>query len=642
MVADDDIPPASGPGEPLATAIFELMPAGVALLRGEELVYEYVNPAYQAMVAGASLVGRPFGSAWVEMGDRLRPALREVLRTGRRFGGHDQPLPVRRGRGLSTAWFDFSVDRLTDPRGGPDRLLILATETTATVHARRVAEESASHSAKALRDLQAVVDALSVGVMIADPAGNLLVLNYAAAALHGFGTGEDYQLGLRELSSLFRVRDLAGRELAPEDWPLGRIVRGESFDDLEFELERPEQGWRRILSYGGRPVAGEGGRPFVNVLTIRDVTALHQAERDRRQLFERVQRQAAQLEAVLAAIADGLIIYGPSGEVLHINPAGRDTTGFGDELLERPLAARLRAGDLVDDAGRPIPIEETPAWRALRGETSRGRVVGMRRPDGQRIWHSVSAAPIRGPTGEVQGAVVSLTDVSAIRELQEQRADLIRTLSHDVRTPLNVIVNQAELLRMKPSLEGLPRRLASIATSTRRITAMIDDLVEMARIQLGRAAAQQAPVDLQAFLAELLDRLRGTLPVERVTAELPPGLPRVAADPGRLERILVNLLGNALKYSEGPVRVGARATGPNLELAVADQGRGISAEDLPRIFDRFFRAGDVGETEGIGLGLYVARSLAEAHGGTIRAESGGPGQGSVFTLVLPLAAVPAP
>ncbi|HZZ85040.1 MAG TPA: PAS domain-containing sensor histidine kinase [Anaeromyxobacteraceae bacterium] len=505
--------------------LLDALPAGVAVLRGEALVYEFANPTYRALVGRDALLDRPFGEVWPEVGERLRPLMAEVLRTGRRFQVREQKLPIRRGPDgvLVPAWFDFSLDRLTLPGEVPARVLLLASEITGSVEARRAAEEDASRSAQALRHLRAEVD----------------------------------------------------------------------------------------------------------------------AERERRELLDRAQRQAAQLETVLSSIADGLIIYGPQGEVQHINPAAQEMMGFGPGLLSRQLAERLRAGQLLDEEERLLPVEQTPAWRALRGEVTRSKMVGMRRPDGQRIWHSVSAAPVRDAAGAVVGAVVSLTDISDLRELQEQREDLIRTLSHDVRTPLNVIVNQTELLRQRPSLERLPQRLASIATSTRRITAMIDDLVEMARIHVRRDPLQPTAVDLRDFAAELLDRLRGTLPVERIDAELAPGLPPVAAEPGRLERILVNLFGNALKYSEGRVRLRARPAGSTLEISIADEGRGICAEDLTRIFERFYRAGDVGQTEGIGLGLYVARSLAEAHGGTIRAESLGPGRGSIFTLVLPLAAVAA-
>lgn len=230
-------------------------------------------------------------------------------------------------------------------------------------------------------------------------------------------------------------------------------------------------------------------------------------------------------------------------------------------------------------------------------------------------------------------------DVAALQELQERREDLVRTISHDLRTPLTAIHGQAQLLVKRAEQPDLVRQGATaIVHSANRMNVLIQDLVDMTRAESGQIRLEPKAVSLRPFLEDLRERFRWALDLDRLRLDVPEGVPAIAADPGRLERIVLNLLSNALKYSapgsEVVVRAAAAAGGVALE--VHDAGQGIDPEDLPRVFDRFYRAGRVRKTEGLGLGLYICRLLVEAHGGTIDAESI-PGTGSVFTARFPLA-----
>jgi signal transduction histidine kinase len=161
---------------------------------------------------------------------------------------------------------------------------------------------------------------------------------------------------------------------------------------------------------------------------------------------------------------------------------------------------------------------------------------------------------------------------------------------------------------------------------------MLRDLADSARSEGGHLELATRPVDLRDFLAELLEASDGVLDAARVDNEVPAGLPAVLADPDRLDRIVVNLVGNALKYSHGRVVVQAVREGGAVRVSVADRGPGIAPDDLPRIFERYYR-GQRHEGEGLGLGLFIVRKLVEAHGGRIWAESR-PGEGSTFTFTL--------
>jgi signal transduction histidine kinase len=225
--------------------------------------------------------------------------------------------------------------------------------------------------------------------------------------------------------------------------------------------------------------------------------------------------------------------------------------------------------------------------------------------------------------------------IARLEERTEQRDDLLRAVSHDLRTPLQVVLLKANrIARIAP--EEHARAARSITGAGRRMERMLRDLVDSARIESGQLVLARAPVPLRAFVADLLAGADGALDVARVSNDVPSALPAADVDPDRLDRIVVNLVGNALKYATGPVRVGAARHGPELRVFVSDEGPGIAPEDQVRIFDRYQRGGNVRQ-DGLGLGLYIVRRLVEAHGGRIWVESV-PGQGSTFSFTLPVAA----
>lgn len=225
----------------------------------------------------------------------------------------------------------------------------------------------------------------------------------------------------------------------------------------------------------------------------------------------------------------------------------------------------------------------------------------------------------------------------ALRRADEHREDLLRAVTHDLRTPLSVISNAAESIRRKP--EAGAQRADTILRNCRSMESMLNDLTEMVGFESGtqRLERQRLPVD--TFISELLKRLDGALDIGRVQLELASELPVIHVDAQHFERVLVNLLTNAMKYSEPGTEVLIKAShvGDQVVLEVKDAGQGIPADDLTGLFERFYRARSGRKAEGLGLGLYISRLIVEAHGGTIRAESE-VGRGSTFTVALPASA----
>jgi signal transduction histidine kinase len=235
--------------------------------------------------------------------------------------------------------------------------------------------------------------------------------------------------------------------------------------------------------------------------------------------------------------------------------------------------------------------------------------------------------------------------LARLRAQAEHQRDLLRAVSHDLRTPLTAVVGQAQLLRARQEAGSWGAlRAEAILRAAHRMDAMIDDLLGAARRRARRRELDLRPVELRPFLDELLARMAPILECSRVELELPVGERlAIGADPARLERIVVNLLSNALRYAPPPTRVQVRAArvGSRAVLSVIDHGPGIAPGDRRHLFERFYRGAASAGTEGLGLGLHGTRLLVEAHGGRIRVE-GTPGGGASFHVEMPAAVAPPP
>lgn len=245
-------------------------------------------------------------------------------------------------------------------------------------------------------------------------------------------------------------------------------------------------------------------------------------------------------------------------------------------------------------------------------------------------------------------------DMTERKRMEAERERLLadkevfmHTISHDLRMPLTVVQGYAQLLRETLQQERCGESAGlmcdEILKGAQRMNRMIESLVDMARLEGGQLQPKVCPLPLAVCLHQLLGRLQGVrlkggLDTERLTVEIPADLPPVLADPDLLERILLNLLSNAMKYSPpgSSVRLRAECAGGVVRVLVIDRGEGITAQDQSRIFERFFRPQGGRRADSVGLGLYITRMLVEAHGGRIRVESE-PGKGSTFSFTLPVA-----
>lgn len=368
--------------------------------------------------------------------------------------------------------------------------------------------------------------------------------------------------------------------------------------------------------------------PILYLLSLRPLLlTLEETERE-----EETVREAEERFRQLAAAAFESIIISEHGKVLDAN---EQTAVLYDIPMEELRGMPLL--ELVAPEFRPL-VQQYIETGSEQSYESRA----LRR-DGSVVPVEVHGRPIRYQGR--QARVAAVRDITERKKLEEDREVYLHTISHDLRTPLAIIQGHAQLLHAileEKALDGeLRDSLSAILRSVQGMNILIQDLVDLARLEAGHLTLNLRPLDLQQYIDDLLVRAATILDVGRVQIEMPSVVPPVRADFFRLDRIIMNLLSNALKYSEPgtPVQIIVEPTDGEVEIAVRDRGRGIPAEVMPQLFGRFYRAPGTQREEGVGLGLYITRRLVEAHGGRIRVESE-VGVGSIFTFTLPVAALP--
>ena len=359
------------------------------------------------------------------------------------------------------------------------------------------------------------------------------------------------------------------------------------------------------------------------------------------------QRARADLEALIETSPVGVVVLdAASGRPVSLNREARRiaeslrTPGQPAEQLLKVMSFRRADGSEVS-LGK-LPIEEL----VRSGETMRAEEMVLSAPDGRSVRVLVNATPIRAGEGDAVGSVVvTVQDLAPLDEIERQRAEFLGLVSHELRTPLAAI--KGSVAAVRGAAPALPQAEVDqfhriIDAQADHMQGLIGNLLDAGRIEAGTLSVDPEPSELAA----LVDRARNTFlnggARHAVAIDLPPDLPPVMADRQRIVQVLCNLLSNAARHSpeSSPIRVEASRDGAHVAVAVSDEGRGVPPEMLGRLFAKHvaLAGGDAADgTAAAGLGLAICKGLVEAHGGRIRAESEGLGQGARFTFTLPAA-----
>ena len=357
-------------------------------------------------------------------------------------------------------------------------------------------------------------------------------------------------------------------------------------------------------------------------------------------------RARADLEALIETSPIGVVVFDArTGQPVSFNrEANRIVADLraADQPPEHLLEVMIcRLAD-----GREIALAELPLARVFRGaEAMRAEQIELSVPDGRRVTVLVNATPIQSAGGAVESFVVTMQDLAPLRELERSRTEFLSMVSHELRAPLTSIKGStATVLQPARVLEPAEVRqfFRIIDEQANRMDALITDLLDAGRIETGTLSVTPGP----RKVAALVDQARNTFLSgggrHVLEIDLPPDLPLVMADERRILQVLNNLLSNAARHSPetSPIRIDAARDGVHVAVSITDGGQGVPPEMLPHLFRKHSAApgADAGSAGGShGLGLAICRGLVEAHGGRIRAASGGAGQGTRFTFTLPVA-----
>lgn len=504
-----------------------------------------------------------------------------------------------------------------------------------------------------IQAVRRLVDVQAVAVLVPDEAGVLRVLASE-------GRSDDYQSAV---------------QLSPEDLTMpsvralreGRPVQIIAGPEMPFPPLSYAEGFRALLAI---PIVSQhvGGvvltvyrtqpEPFTTdeidllvtfanhatlawehaVLYERSDERLREIAQENERLYRRAMEEKQTLAAIMASMNDGLILTDITGAVLYANRGAGAIVGLPVAAIEKNQIAAIHA-TLRGVAVRP---EEYDRGLARAGSDQQTMWVIEIERDHARQAIGLRVFNVQDESGHAIGRGLLLRDVTREREIDQFKTTLLAAVGHELRTPLAAIKGHTStLLQDDVTWSSNDQRhfLQTISDETDRLTQLVRNLLDLSRIEAGLLHLERTTWQLDDLIASAV---RGLHHLGRpVSVRLPEGLPPVSADGARIEVVVRNLLSNALAYGEGDVRITAARRGDTIVVRVSDNGPGFSPDELPHLFERFYRAqyGLQRRSGGTGLGLAICKAFVEAHGGAIWAESGEAGTTVSFSLPIEPVAV---
>ncbi|MEY2601003.1 MAG: two-component system, OmpR family, phosphate regulon sensor histidine kinase PhoR [Verrucomicrobiota bacterium] len=388
--------------------------------------------------------------------------------------------------------------------------------------------------------------------------------------------------------------------------------------------------WRHIEGLVTKVGRGEQPRTFLvegGNEAQRVAIALEDILTRQRELDRQIGERSAGQKAIFSAMQDGLLVVDRGRRIALVNRAFHELFGIGEDSLGVPLLESVR----------------DPAVEQIIGETFRERgpsqgelVIGSRE-------FQMTSVPMGNDNGEITGAVILFHDISELKRVDEIRRDFVANVSHELRTPLSILRGYIETMLDDPKMSRAEsaRILQIMEQHSQRLGLLANDLLTLAQLESGSSSLQLNEVDLTQFFAGLVRDWKKNFSVKNLDAVVvsPAEFSIIRADETRLREVFDNLLDNAVKYSsdKGEIRLQAARCGEEIVLSVSDDGIGITEEDLPRIFERFYRADKARSRElgGTGLGLSIVKHIAQLHGGRVEADSE-IGRGTTVRMILPI------
>jgi PAS domain S-box-containing protein len=362
------------------------------------------------------------------------------------------------------------------------------------------------------------------------------------------------------------------------------------------------------------------------------------------QLYARIDHERKRLAAILENSADGVMILGADLRVQGFNRALERMTGWtatdaaGRNQDEVITWKRVEKGDLGQaiKEGWPFRLATDAPLETLYVEGD------LFRRDGMTLGIAITYAPLLTTDGQLSNIIANVRDITNFRRAQEMQNVFISTVSHELKTPVALIKGYAGTLRREDAdwdKATINQGLEVIEDESDRLAELIENLLSASKLQAQRMQLDLSDVHIDRMATQVVERFKTQTQIHQFKLNFPPDFPVVSADEVRLRQVLDNLISNAIKYSPngGTITVGGEVDLKHVTIFVRDQGAGINERDQERLFERFFRVDGAlsRSTQGTGLGLYLAKAVIDAHGGSIHVTSK-PGVGSTFYFTLPL------
>ena len=363
---------------------------------------------------------------------------------------------------------------------------------------------------------------------------------------------------------------------------------------------------------------------------------------------EKLTAEEKKMTAIVNSIAEGLILVDSSNRVLHVNPAAERLLNISADSIDQDITEVIQNDELIhifEEEQRQIlqhkPTDQIPSKKEGINLISE---VTLARYD-EKLVLRIIASPFLDENGLILGTVYLFDDITREKEIDQMKSDFISLVSHELRTPLTSIIGFVSfILDGKAGAINDRQRnsLARVQRQSKRLAALINDLLDISRIESGRIQMDQAPISLLESVTQRIEEIRPQADEKSIQLVLtaPESVPQILGDEARIGQVFTNLIGNAIKFTpnNGEVNVKVEADGNLLHVEVIDTGPGIPPEERQKIFDKFYQLSDISTRQqgGSGLGLSISKSIVEAHGGKLWIDDGNQGKGSNFQFVLPL------
>ncbi|AKI98556.1 Chemotaxis protein methyltransferase CheR [Archangium gephyra] len=669
-----------------------LAPAAVSITRGPEHRFVFSNLLHRRFYGGRDLVGQPVREALPELaGQGVFEVMERVYTTGSSYVGRARPVKVPRAAGAPSEemFFDIAYHPQRDAAGRVEGVAIFAYDVTDLVRSRRTAEALARDLGHSEERFRSLVTATSDIIWATPPSGEFVEEQPGWSAFTG-QPREQYQ-GWGWLEAVHPE----DRERSVRSWEDALSTRT-SFQ-VEHRLRHHDGSYRHMLARAV-PVLEKDGSVREWVGAHRDITRQRQGEAERERLLAREQHHAVQLQG----LASAALVISEAESVEHVLKAiteqAREVIGAHQAVtsltLEGNWSQAIHSVSMSDKYAAwrewkqsregtgiyswvcrlnlPIRLTQTEleshaAWRAF------GRHTGKHPP--LRGW---LAAPLVGRDGrnlgliqlsdryegdfssEDEAILVQLARMASVaientRLMAETQAanrakdEFLAVMSHELRTPLTAVLGWTQMLRNRQNdAKAVEKGLGVIERNARTLAQLIEDVLDVSRIITGKLTLVRRGVELVGVVQAAVEVVKPHAEQKGVSLALEVdvggnGTAMLVGDPGRLQQVCWNLLVNAVKFTPagGRVHVRVERNERDLWVRVTDTGKGIQADSLPHLFERFWQADGSATREhgGLGLGLAIVHHLVGLHGGQVRAESAGEGKGSTFTVTLPVPAV---